>query len=229
MLAVLTVEVEEQLMDLVTQPRRFGQRPVALRHQQIEDSRLILGGDRWQRRGFPGDQQGDGVRIQPVTLPQPPRAPPALCRPARIDFVDGFASADQVLRQPAAVVPRPLDASLARRAQVRRPRHQVRPCPTAVRPVPAGQLAARRIQRNGDMPSLVRVHPDRDHRRLAPGKVARLPRRQDSLGSQRGDRLYQVRRGSPARGRQVGTKARSQSNVGPATRAVLTHSVQRVK
>jgi hypothetical protein len=87
---------------------------------------------------------------------------------------------DQVLGQPATVVPGPLDpppAGLRRRPKGGAPAVQVRPAAAAVRPAPAAEFPPGVVQGHGRVHRLVRVHSERDHAHSPSCGASRRPRR----------------------------------------------------
>jgi hypothetical protein len=94
---VLGIELEEELVELVAQPRRLGQRPLALGHEQFQHHGVVLGGDRRQGGRLTRHQQGHCPRVEAVALVAPAGAAAPAGRPARVDFVDFCPRFHQVL------------------------------------------------------------------------------------------------------------------------------------
>src|SRR5439155_25035399 len=114
---VFGIELEEQRVNLVTQPRCFANRRFALRRQQVEDRRLILSRDRWELQGFAMQKQGHRASVQTIGLVRCPCAPAADGGPARVDLVDRFTAGNEVLCQPAAITPGSLYADSTLRSE----------------------------------------------------------------------------------------------------------------
>jgi hypothetical protein len=102
MAAVIRIDLEQQVMDLIAEPRGLRKHRLSLRDQEVEHGGLILGRDMRQGRRFLTHELGDGVSIQPVAPARLARTPSALGGPAGIDLRDCFA-----LRPRNCASPRP--------------------------------------------------------------------------------------------------------------------------
>jgi len=74
--SVAGIAQEQELMGLVPQARRLGDRRLPLGDQQIEDGRLVAGRHRRQRRRLAPDQQRHRVRVEAIVLVGAARPPP---------------------------------------------------------------------------------------------------------------------------------------------------------
>ena len=218
-------------MELVAQPRALGHGSVPRGGQQVEHRRLVLGAHDGKGGRLPTHEERDGQGVQGVALARLTGTPAGLGRPAGADLVDRLAGRDQVLGQPAAVAPRPLDAPPPGGPQRRGPPQQVAPPRRAVRhPAAAPPPAPRRLRHRLVHP-LVGVHPQRQHPSRPPLRCdrARSRGRDNSLGFGGRPRPASLRPapeelGGGATHQNQGTRRRGQFRSGSARPAALASS-----
>ena len=195
--AVLRVELQQEGVELVAQPRRLGHGGVPLGGEQVEDRRLVLRPHRGQGGRPTEHQPGHRQGVQGVALARAPGALARLRRPAGADLVDHLTAGDQVLGQAPAVAPRPLDRPTAGALPAQPGAHaeQVPPPGRAVGHPPPPRLPPRVVQRHRLVHPLVGVDPQRQHPSRPPLRCdrARSRGRHNSLESDGGPRPASMR------------------------------------
>ena len=96
------IAVEDELVELVPQPRGLRDAILALGHEQFADRGVVFRNNMREHGRFTPDIEGDRLRIQPIVLVAAASPPPPSGCPARVDLVDRRTAGDDVLGEPAA-------------------------------------------------------------------------------------------------------------------------------
>jgi hypothetical protein len=112
-LFVLRIDLEQEGMQLIPEPPGLGAGGLPPTRDQIKDRGDLVRLDAGQPGGFLVDQPGHGLGVEEIVLARPAGTVATGCGPPRIDFVHGFAGADEVLGQPPAIAPSAFDSPMA--------------------------------------------------------------------------------------------------------------------